>query len=97
MGVGHLIIIDGDRFEENNLNRQLGCTEATLGTLKAEFFARRVSLCNRPSMPWPPSARSRQQISGRFGRLSCSSGGIGRDAVHLSVWRAVGAEPRWRE
>jgi molybdopterin/thiamine biosynthesis adenylyltransferase len=46
MGVGHLIIIDGDRFEENNLNRQLGCTEATLGTLKAEFFARRVAEVN---------------------------------------------------
>lgn len=46
MGVGQLQIIDGDRFEENNLNRQLGCTEATLGRSKAEVLAERVHLVN---------------------------------------------------
>jgi len=46
MGVGHLIIIDGDRFEENNLNRQLGCTETTLGQPKAECLAERVAEIN---------------------------------------------------
>jgi len=46
MGVGHLIVIDGDRFEENNLNRQLGCIEANLGMLKADFFADRVAQVN---------------------------------------------------
>jgi len=42
MGVGQLILIDGDCYSENNLNRQLGCTEATLGLPKAEVMARRV-------------------------------------------------------
>ena len=42
MGVGHLILIDGDSYSENNLNRQLGCTEETLGLPKAEVMARRV-------------------------------------------------------
>jgi molybdopterin-synthase adenylyltransferase len=47
MGVGHLIIIDGDRFEENNLNRQLGCIEATLGQAKAQILANRVAALNQ--------------------------------------------------
>lgn len=46
MGVGHLIIIDGDTFQENNLNRQLGCTELTLGRAKAECLAERVGEVN---------------------------------------------------
>jgi len=46
MGVGHLIIIDGDTFQENNLNRQLGCTEANLGQPKAECLAERVAQVN---------------------------------------------------
>ncbi len=46
MGVGHLEILDGDVFEENNLNRQLGCTEATLGRPKAQVLAERVHAVN---------------------------------------------------
>jgi molybdopterin/thiamine biosynthesis adenylyltransferase len=46
MGVGRLIIIDGDTFQENNLNRQLGCTEANLGRPKAECLAERVRQVN---------------------------------------------------
>jgi len=36
MGVGHLIVVDGDFFEENNLNRQALCHEADLGKPKTE-------------------------------------------------------------
>ncbi len=46
MGIGHLIIIDGDVFEENNLNRQACCTEATLGQPKAAAAAERASQVN---------------------------------------------------
>lgn len=46
MGVGRLIVIDGDTFQENNLNRQLGCTEATLGRAKAVVLAERASVVN---------------------------------------------------
>jgi molybdopterin/thiamine biosynthesis adenylyltransferase len=46
MGVGHLVIIDGDVFEENNLNRQDGCTEATLGQPKAEVMGERAKKVN---------------------------------------------------
>lgn len=46
MGVGHLIIIDGDAFEENNLNRQALCTEANLGQPKTEAAREQVARVN---------------------------------------------------
>jgi len=46
MGVGYLIIIDGDAFAENNLNRQALCTEANLGQLKTEAARERVARVN---------------------------------------------------
>lgn len=45
-GVGRLVLIDGDRFEEHNLNRQLLCTQPHLGEFKAEAAARRVAEIN---------------------------------------------------
>lgn len=47
MGVGHLIVIDGDVFEENNLNRQAFSCEDLLGKSKAEAARRRVQEVNR--------------------------------------------------
>lgn len=46
IGVGHLRVIDGDAFEESNLNRQILCTEATVRRKKAEVAAERVHLVN---------------------------------------------------
>lgn len=45
-GVGTLVLIDGDRFEEHNLNRQWLSTENGLGQLKAEAAAQRVAAIN---------------------------------------------------
>jgi molybdopterin-synthase adenylyltransferase len=45
-GVGRLTLIDGDRFEEHNLNRQLVCTHPQLGELKAEAAGRRAKAIN---------------------------------------------------
>jgi molybdopterin/thiamine biosynthesis adenylyltransferase len=45
-GIGHIIIIDNDRFTEQNLNRQLMCTEKNLGKHKALVAARRVRQIN---------------------------------------------------
>jgi len=47
MGVGRLVVADADAFEENNLNRQLLCTEATLGRPKVAVAAERVRALNR--------------------------------------------------
>ncbi|MFO7695758.1 MAG: ThiF family adenylyltransferase [Anaerolineae bacterium] len=50
MGVGHLIVIDGDVFEENNLNRQAGCTEEAVGRPKAQVMAERIREVNRSTV-----------------------------------------------
>ncbi|MCX7681636.1 MAG: HesA/MoeB/ThiF family protein [Anaerolineae bacterium] len=47
MGVGRLILIDGDVFEEHNLNRQLFGTEAVLGQPKALVARQRVTEVNQ--------------------------------------------------
>jgi molybdopterin/thiamine biosynthesis adenylyltransferase len=46
VGVGHLILIDGDRFEDHNLNRQVLCTQDRLGTDKAQAAAERACRVN---------------------------------------------------
>ena len=45
-GVGELHLMDGDVFEESNLNRQLYATPTNLGSSKAEEAAKRVALIN---------------------------------------------------
>lgn len=46
MGVGRLILVDGDRFSENNLNRQALCWESNLGQYKTDAAAARVHQLN---------------------------------------------------
>jgi molybdopterin/thiamine biosynthesis adenylyltransferase len=47
MGIGHLILIDGDAFEEHNLNRQVLSAEDLLGVSKSSVAKLRVSAINR--------------------------------------------------
>ncbi len=42
-GVGSLVFVDGDSFEETNLNRQILCTVGNLGKNKAIVAAKRAS------------------------------------------------------
>lgn len=46
LGVGNLILIDGDKVEESNLNRQLFATEETLGIKKVEAARQRLEAVN---------------------------------------------------
>ncbi|MDO8941730.1 MAG: HesA/MoeB/ThiF family protein [Desulfobacterales bacterium] len=46
MGVGRLTLVDGDRFEDSNLNRQLLSTVEGLGQLKSEAARVRVGRIN---------------------------------------------------
>ncbi|MGI6129672.1 MAG: molybdopterin-guanine dinucleotide biosynthesis protein B [bacterium] len=46
MGVGTLILVDDDVFEDNNLNRQVLCTEADLGQPKVAVAYERVLAVN---------------------------------------------------
>jgi molybdopterin-synthase adenylyltransferase len=46
LGIGNLIVIDGDIFNESNINRQLLCTEDNIGKGKAETAAERIKHIN---------------------------------------------------
>ncbi len=46
LGVGKIVVIDPDVFEEHNLNRQLFSTQANLGTAKVEAAAQRIENIN---------------------------------------------------
>ena len=46
LGIGNLVVIDGDIFNESNLNRQLLCTENNIGKSKAESAAARIKHIN---------------------------------------------------
>lgn len=46
LGVGNLILVDGDRIEESNLNRQLFATEKNIGQEKAEAARDRIQTVN---------------------------------------------------
>lgn len=45
-GVGRLVLVDGDRVEEGNLNRQILYDEASIGLPKPFIAARRIRLLN---------------------------------------------------
>jgi molybdopterin-synthase adenylyltransferase len=45
-GIGGMLLIDGDRVEESNLNRQVLYTEADIGRLKVEVAAERLAAFN---------------------------------------------------
>jgi molybdopterin/thiamine biosynthesis adenylyltransferase len=46
LGVGRLIVFDPDSFEEHNLNRQLLCDTASMGTPKVDAARRRAAAVN---------------------------------------------------
>ena len=46
IGVGRLRVIDGDVFEQSNLNRQVLCTESTVGQSKALVAEQRIREIN---------------------------------------------------
>jgi len=48
MGVGRLTLLDGDRFEDSNLNRQLLSSVEGLGQLKSEAARARVGRISTP-------------------------------------------------
>lgn len=46
MGIGGMVLVDGDRFSDDNLNRQILSDTTNLGAWKAETAAERVSVVN---------------------------------------------------
>jgi molybdopterin/thiamine biosynthesis adenylyltransferase len=58
MGVGRIDVVDGDEFQEHNLNRQLYSSEAALGRPKAEVAAERAQAANGAVRVVAPTAFS---------------------------------------
>ena len=46
MGVGHLVVADGDSFEDSNINRHLLCQEKNLGQSKSQAAVERAGQIN---------------------------------------------------
>ena len=44
-GVGRLLLVDGDRVERSNINRQLVALESTLGQYKTDVMRARILDC----------------------------------------------------
>lgn len=71
VGVGEIVAVDPDRFEEHNLNRQLLSTTENLGALKAEAAVKRAAAVN-PAVTVFPVTEAFDQKNG-YGILSgCS-------------------------
>lgn len=62
LGVGRLVGIDGDRFTESNLNRQLLSTSDTLGQPKADVARERVARVN-PAVEFVAHAAAFESIA----------------------------------
>ncbi|MDW2003752.1 ThiF family adenylyltransferase, partial [Vibrio sp. 2304] len=46
LGIGYITVIDGDVFEETNLNRQILSNSQTIGKSKAQTARERMKLVN---------------------------------------------------
>ncbi len=46
IGIGHITVVDGDVFDETNLNRQILCIENNIGRSKVKAAKKRVSRIN---------------------------------------------------
>jgi len=72
LGVGRLTLIDGDRFEESNLNRQLFSTVDVLGAPKAETAALRIRAVN-PTIETDPRVAFLTAENGRDLLAGCQA------------------------
>lgn len=64
LGVGELVAVDGDRFEESNLNRQILADSGSIGEYKAERAKARAALVN----PLVRLTAVPQRLDGRNGK-----------------------------
>ncbi len=61
LGVGRIVAVDGDCFDETNLNRQLLCEEAAMGASKALAAQERISRVNSEVTLVPLSVRMTEE------------------------------------
>ena len=76
LGIGALILIDGDVFDESNLNRQLLATAGEMGTPKVTAAARRIKGVNgavsvRPHQTFLTTENAETLLRGADSVLDC--------------------------
>jgi molybdopterin/thiamine biosynthesis adenylyltransferase len=92
MGVGRLILVDGDVFEEHNFNRQLLSGEAKLGMAKTEAAARRVVEVNSAVEVTPYTAMlTRENLPQLLGGASVIVDALDRLPIRLVLQEGVQA------
>lgn len=91
LGVGHIVAIDPDIFEENNLNRQLLSSPGTLGRAKAEVAAERVAEIN-PAVTLEPVREFFSPTNGRelFSGLDCVVDAVDNVTARLELEAVCG-------
>jgi molybdopterin/thiamine biosynthesis adenylyltransferase len=72
LGVGTLVLVDPDVFEEHNLNRQILSSPAHLGTAKVEVARERVAAIN-PAVTAEPHRTAFSRDNGRELLTGCSA------------------------
>ncbi|MBI4679256.1 MAG: ThiF family adenylyltransferase [Elusimicrobia bacterium] len=65
LGVGRIVGVDGDRFDETNLNRQIYCEMTNLGRKKAEASRALVAHVN-PAVEFIPHAAAFESLGSRI-------------------------------
>ncbi len=94
-GIGRLVIVDCDAFDESNLNRQLLCTADSVGRLKVELGAERVSAVNPSIEVFCESIRlGEDNIPELLDRYSPDYIGDAIDCVTAKLCLAVEAQRR---
>lgn len=86
LGVGHIVAIDPDIFEENNLNRQLLSSPGKLGRAKAEVAAERIAEIN-PAVTLKPVKELFTRANGSrfFEGLDCVVDAVDNVAARLDL------------
>ncbi len=92
MGVGRIMVADGDRFDETNLNRQLLSERETVGMAKAEVAKRRSTEIN-PAVGVQATSRTldRQGFLTFFRDVGVLFDGLGGVAVKKLLLECAGS------
>ena len=89
VGIGRLTIVDGDRFEPSNLNRQLLALEGTMGRSKAEVAGERVrSINGKISCSMVPEFLTEEGFVAHSDGVHLVADALGGLAAHLALLHA---------
>jgi molybdopterin/thiamine biosynthesis adenylyltransferase len=87
-GIGHLVIIDKDKFEENDLNRQILATESDLQKSKINVAAARVKKINPAVMVTPVNKKIDSKNVGQL----IKNAGVVLDGLDNLITRRIVAD-----